>query len=140
MKTFLPHRQAVISALLLGMGLMLNSVQAQETTAKQRHADMAQRRAEFLANNPEAAARMAERQQEREAFLAANPDAGERFGNRRHLEGAGRRGEHAGEGEGKPHRRREAGEEGVDGRHQGLPPGRGPGFRPGPRQGGNVSD
>jgi len=114
MKTFLPHRQAVITALLLGMGLMLNSVQAQETTAKQRHADMAQRRAEFLANNPEAAARMAERQQEREAFLAANPDAGERFGNRRHQEGFGRRGEHAGEGEGKPHRRREAGEEGVE--------------------------
>lgn len=140
MKTFFPRLPAAITALLLGMGILLNTVQAQEADPDQRHADMAQRRAEFLANNPDAAARMAERQREREEFLAANPQAGEHFGNRRHQEGFGRRGEHAGEGEGRPQRRREFGGRESDGRHQGPPPGRGPGFRSGQRQGDGASD
>jgi hypothetical protein len=56
---------------------------AQHEKSEQRRQIMAQRRAEFRENNPEAAARFEERQRERQEFRTRHPEAAEKMAQQR---------------------------------------------------------
>lgn len=72
-----------IGTLLAAPGFAQDDDADRQARMEERRQMMEQRRAEFLENNPDAAARMEERRQRREEFLENNPDAAARMGERR---------------------------------------------------------
>jgi len=125
MKNFFTVTRTATAGLFLIAGVLSSPAFAQDEAERgARHAEMQQRRAEFLENNPQVAARMEERRREREAFMADNPNATPQA-RREHM----RQRFENGEGRGPQGGRR------FNGRHQGPPgnggDGRGPRQRPG---------
>lgn len=126
MKNFLVKTGIALSGVLAVSAMMTAVAMARDGNETEHRArleehrqEMAQRRADYLANHPEAAERMEARRREREAFLADNPEAAARMAERR----AGMR-ERVENGEGRPRGPHPA----FDGRRSGPPPG-GPRFR-----------